>query len=35
MLHEHVNFFRILGITAIVAGVSILGGGKLAGKGKT
>jgi multidrug transporter EmrE-like cation transporter len=29
MLHENVNFFRILGITLIVGGVSILGGTKL------
>lgn len=29
MLHENVNFFRILGIALIVGGVSILGGTKL------
>jgi multidrug transporter EmrE-like cation transporter len=34
MLNEHVNFFRMLGITAIVVGVSILGGGKFSRKGK-
>jgi len=34
MLHEHVNFFRIVGITTIVLGVSILGGGKFSRKGK-
>jgi uncharacterized membrane protein len=34
MLHEHVNFFRVLGITMIVIGVSILGGGKLVRRGR-
>jgi multidrug transporter EmrE-like cation transporter len=34
LLNEHVNFFRTLGIAMIVIGVSILGGGKLARKGK-
>lgn len=29
MLHENVNFFRLLGIALIVGGVSILGGMKL------
>lgn len=35
MLNEHVNFFRVLGITTIVLGVSILGGGKLSRKGNS
>lgn len=35
LLAEHVNTFRVLGITLIVGGVSILGGGKLGASKET